>query len=144
MPDAGYAEGESWKTGSEGKKERMAVYLDWLLTPESERTPKTKTALAELLGVSTATLRNYSQDSWLQSNLSERSRSTARVERLPSILESLYRQAVDPDNPRSVQASKVYLDYLAKTEAITQATDFSNMSDAELKEKILQALSEDG
>lgn len=117
---------------SQAKRERMAVYLDWLLTPEGERTPSTKTALAELLGVSMSTLRNYTNDPWLQRQLVERTRAVARVERLPEILQALYVQATDPDNPRSVAAARTYLEFLRQTETVRETVDLSEMDQDDL------------
>lgn len=135
-----YAGGESWKSGSEGKRERMAVYLDWLLAPKGERTPSTKKGLAEVLGVSTATLRNYTQDPWLQKNLSTRVRATARVELLPDVLASLYDQAVDRLNPRSVAAAGKYLDYLRQAEELgDDGINLEDMSEDDLN-KVIAAL----
>lgn len=130
--EKGFAPGESWKTGSAAKRERMAVYVDWLLTPELERTPPTKQALADLLGVSLSTLRNYQSDRWLQTELAERARGEARIERLPAILASLYDQAIDRQNPRSVAAAKAYMDFLKDTEEVRTLENLEELSNDDL------------
>lgn len=135
-----YREGESWKTGSSAKREGIAEYLEWLLTPTAERIPPTKTELAELLGVSVQTLRNWSKDAWLQRELGERGRTLARVERAQDILDSLYEQARDPENPRSVQAAKVLLDYMDRPADQGATADPSELTDEELAEIALQIL----
>lgn len=142
MPDSGlaFATGESWKSGSAGKRERMATYVDWLLTPESERTPKTKKDLADLLGITPATLRNYTQDAWLQKEIGNRAKATAKIERLPEILDSLFNQAVDEQNPRSVAAAGKYLDYLTKTEEVRETADLTEMSDEDLVKLLSEIL----
>jgi hypothetical protein len=88
-----WREGESFITGSEAKRENMADYLEWLLTPAAERQPATKTALAEAMGVSLQTLRNYTKEPVFQRELAERARAIARVDRVPQIMENLYRLA---------------------------------------------------
>lgn len=126
--------GESWKTGSEAKRQRQAAYIEWLLTPEAERTIRTKQELADEMGVSTQTLRNYAADPFVQSELARRSRSLARVERVQPVLDSLYEQATDPGNPRSVSAAKTLLDWIDKALDHQEATDVGSMSDEELYE----------
>lgn len=127
---------ESWKTGYKDTQDRKEAYLEWLLTPEAEREPRTKRGLAESLGVSTQTLRNYAKDPWLQRELIQRGRALARVERATDVLESLYRQAKDPENPRSVQASKVFLDWIARTVDDPQLEDLAELSDEEIEDAL--------
>ena len=141
MPDAGFREGETWKTGSAGKRERMAVYVEWLLTPQDERKPSTKKDLAVLLDVTTATLRNYTQDPWLQKELTTRARATAKVERLPDILASLYDQAIDRENPRSVAAAKTYMDFLRQAEEARELENLEDMSNDDLLKVVNELLS---
>jgi len=132
MPNPGYKKGESWKSGSAGKRERMVVYVDWLLTPLDEQKPSTKTELAALLGVSTNTLRNYAQDAWLQREVAERARAEAKIERLPAILASLYSQALDETNPRSVSAARTYIEFLKNTEDVRELESLEDMSNDDL------------
>lgn len=123
---------------SESKSANMALYLDWLLTPEAERQPKLKQEFAAEIGVSAATLRNYDRDPWLQANLGKRARATARVDQLPRVLDALLAQAKDPENSRSVQAAKVWLDYVSNTEDLTVQENLSEVP----QEKLLAALRE--
>lgn len=125
-------EGESFKTGSSEKRERMAVYIDWLLTPANEREPTTKKGLAELLGVTPETLRRYHSDPWLQRELADRARKEARVDRLPDILQSMYDQAINRENTRSVAAAKVYLDFLNQTEEARTIENLEELSNDDL------------
>jgi hypothetical protein len=128
----------SWKTGYPDAQERREAYLEWLLTPEAERSPKTKVEFAKQLGVSTETLRNYTKSPWFQREFVVRGRTLLRVERAGSILESLYTQARDPDHPRSVQAAKILLDWMSKTvDAPIVEGDIAELSDEELEEALL-------
>lgn len=135
-----FKEGESWKTGSSQKREGVAAYLEWLLTPEAERTPSSKRQLAEHLGVTTQTLRNWAKDVWLQRELANRGRTLFRVERAADVLESLFNQARDEDNPRSVQAAKVLLDYVDRGTESGPAEDLQEMSDEDLAQVALEIL----
>jgi len=128
---------ESWQTGYADAQERRERYLEWLLTPEAERTPSTKARLAESLGVSTQTLRNYAKDPWLQRELIQRGRALARVERAQDVLESLFAQAKDPQNPRSVQAAKVFLDWISKTVDDPDLEDLAELSDEQLEQALI-------
>jgi hypothetical protein len=122
----------SWKTGYPDAEKRKETYLEWLLTPEAERSPTTKRKLAEALGVSTQTLRNYAQDPLFQKALIQRGRTLYRVERALPVLDSLYRQAIDSDNPRSVAAAKVILEYISKVVDPDHESDIHTMSDGAL------------
>lgn len=131
----------SWKTGSPEKRERMAAYLEWLLTPAGERKIKTKKKLAESLGITPATLRNYASESGFQREMAQRARETARVDQLPDVLAALYEQATDTQNPRSVSAAKEWLNYLRAAEAASEPEiDFESLSQDELNQVIAQLL----
>jgi len=122
----------SWKSGFPEAEKRRETYLEWLLTPEAERSPSTKRKLAEVLGVSTQTLRNYAQDPLFQKALIQRGRTLYRVERAHDILNTLYEQAIDPDNPRSVAAAKAILEYISKAADPDHESDIHQMTDEAL------------
>lgn len=132
--------GNMTSPGAESKQVNMALYLDWLLTPEGERQPKLKQEFAAEIGVSSATLRNYDRDPWLQGNLAQRARATARIDQLPKVLNSLLAQAKDPENSRSVQAAKVWLDYVSNAEDMTVQENLSEMPEEKLLELMRKAL----
>lgn len=121
----------------------MEQYLEWLLTPEEERKPRTKGGLADSLGVTPQTLRSYAKDPWLQRELVQRGRALNRVERAQSVLESLYVQATDKDNPRSVAAAKVWLDWVNKQLEPSLETDMTDMSEDELMEMLHTMITKD-
>jgi|TARA_R100001530_G_scaffold29035_3_gene22917 hypothetical protein len=126
--------GESWKTGSSEKQARMEVYLEWLLVPKEKRDPRTKRALADRLGVGTRTLQNYAKDPWLQVELLKRQRTVHRVEGVGDVIVSLRDQALDPDNPRSVAAAKVYLGWVNQQVEPALEASLADMSLEELAE----------
>lgn len=127
-----YAPGESWVTGGSAKKEGSALYIEWLCTPAEERVPRTKQAFADLLGVSTTTLRDWAQDVRFRSEMDERMRTTMRIEKAPDVLAALFSQATDTENSRSVAAAKVWLDHMNKTIEGVAPKDMAEMSTDEL------------
>ena len=111
-------DGESFKTGSSATEERKESYIEWLLTPKSERKPNTKTQFADVIGVSTQTLRNYARDPKVQSELIRRGRAINKVERAQDVLDSLYNMATGQGDleyratpAAAVSAAKVWLDW---------------------------------
>ena len=133
--------GESWKTGSAAKDERMDAYLEWELTPPDERDPETKTELAEVLDCTIQTLRNYRVDPSFQRRYASRASSVNRIVSLPDVMAALLHQAKDTSNPRSVQAAKVWLD---ATERFMDANkpdfDPKTASDEELSDVVVSLL----
>ena len=108
-------DGESFKTGSSATEERKESYIEWLLTPKEERKPNTKAGFADVIGVSTNTLRNYARDPKVQAELVRRGRAINKVERAQDVLDSLYEMAIGKTEratpAASVSAAKVWLDW---------------------------------
>jgi hypothetical protein len=118
----------------------MVVYIEWLMTPVVDRDPPSKQKLADALGVTTQTLRNYEKDPFLQRRLRDEVRAVARVDKIPEILNRLYEQATDPQRP-STQAAKVYLDYVERQ--VTEADgviDVESMSSEDLVAAAMKVL----
>ncbi len=128
-----FRQGESWKTGSSEKAERVEAYIEWLVTPEAEREPKTKTELAGLLGVSPATLRNYDKEAHVQREVIRRGRGLAKVERAAKVLDALFERALCSDKDAAAnQAAKIWLDWVDKETARTDdGKSLESMTDEE-------------
>lgn len=151
-----FQEGESFKTGSQRKAERLAAYVDWLLTPPDERTLKTKTEFARYWGVTLETLRKDTQEPFVQRELASRARAVARVDRLPAVLDNLYRLATgggpDPGGgavgaatppAAQVAAARTLLDWMERTANIReQDVNVRDLSNTELMELALRLLNE--
>jgi hypothetical protein len=152
-----YAEGESFKTGSSAADERRDAYVDWLLTPEDHRDPPTKREFAERWGVSRQTLYRDAQEASVQKALAERARGVARVDRLPDVLNALYRIAIGenadgktkrnrfseevfPSPAASVSAANALLGWMEQTKELRESVDFSEMSDEEITEAVMVLL----
>lgn len=119
-------------------RERQEQYIEWILTPSTERKPLTRAALADSLEVSSQTLRNYARDPWVQSEMVKRGRAIARVERASDVLDALYTRATDPESGSAgVSAARVWLDWVDKrVEDGIDPSDLEDMSKEDLMELI--------
>lgn len=121
------------KQSPEAKRARMEVYVEWLLTPRSSRDPSTKKELARQLEVSVQTLRSYDRDRWLQDEYMRRARAVFKADRMQEVLDSLYYQATDRENPRSVTAASKLLQWVGDTiERPTDDVDLTQLTSEEL------------
>lgn len=90
---------------------RKALYLDWLCTPVKEREPKTFGALAEQLGVHRNSLIKWREDAdFLKAWEKQYRRTVGNPERAQAIMDTLFKTATDPDDPKHVAAAKQYLE----------------------------------
>lgn len=120
------------------KRANMAAYVEWLVTPSSERDPSTKQAFAELLGVTTQTLRNYEKEPWTVNALQTRRKRAFQVAKVDDVVATLVATATDVDNPRSVSAAKLLLDWMEKQTGEMNADAMRDLSDAELKQMLIE------
>lgn len=115
---------------------RMERYAEWYAAPALEREPATKKAMAELLGVSAETLRDYESDPRFQRKLMELIGSTIKVHKLPDVINALYAQASDPQHPRSVQAANTLLRWIEDTTPKDTKGALEDMSLEELRAEL--------
>lgn len=133
-------EGESPMTGSEAKRERMAQYLEWLLTPEGEREPRTKSALADLMGITYQTLAGYSRDPMFQRKLTSERARLRKVEHAEDVLRRLYDTAMG-DSPQANAAAKLWLQYtLDFDDDSSTDVDMSDLSNDEVMDLAVRVL----
>lgn len=90
---------------------RQQAFLDWLCTPVKEREPRHMKDLEEQLGVTRRTMTNWKVDrefleEWERRYLKE----IGNPERKSEIMDTLYKTAIDPDDPKHVQAAKQYFE----------------------------------
>lgn len=128
---------ESWKTGSTEMEERQEAYIEWLLTPPTERIPPTKAEFADVVGVTTQTLRNYARDPKVQKALRDRGRAINKVERASDVLDALFKRATGSveglETPASaVTAAKVWLDWVDRRTDDDSTVDLDNMTREEM------------
>lgn len=132
-----YLEGESWKTGSSSKKDRVELYTEWLLTPEPLRVPGTKKALAELLQVDPSTLYKYEREESFQREFLRRRRGLIKVQNVDDIIRAQVEIATDPGAKNSTQAARFLFEWMEKnTGQQDQGVDLSAMSEEELLELV--------
>ena len=90
---------------------RKQAYLDWLCTPIKERDPKTKGALADQLAIDRQTLSAWVRDKEFLEEWERRYLATiGDPSRKSAIMDTLYKTAIDPDDPKHVQAAKQYFE----------------------------------
>jgi len=90
---------------------RKQTFLKWLCTPSKERDPRTISDLALQLDVGRKTLYRWQEDkefleAWEKMYL----RTIGDPSRKSEIMETLFRTATDPDDPKHVQAAKTYFE----------------------------------
>lgn len=130
-----YASGETWKTGSSLRKQRLEMYLSWILTPPQERTPQGKKEFAAQLGVDLSTLWRYEQDRWFQEELMARRRSLFKVIDVEAVLKNLVVIASDPGNKQAVSAARTLLEWSEKAQSeTTAAVNLDDLTHEELME----------
>lgn len=125
---------------SQERRERMEAYLEWLLTPSSERVPPSKNKYAAQEGITTQSLRNYARDPWFQAELAKRGRAINKVEKAGDVVDRLFQLATDRSGDVSasaqVSAAKVFLDYVDRSVQEFTSQDLQDMSLDELREVI--------
>jgi hypothetical protein len=90
---------------------RKQALLAWLCTPLKERNPTSQVELADQLGVERKTLYSWRQDKEFLEEWERRYLATiGDPSRKSEIMDTLYRTATDPDDPKHVQAAKQYFE----------------------------------
>ena len=118
------------------KSDELEFYIEWAATPKSMRGElQSQEKLAKHLGVSGQTIRNWKRDPRVQTRVDRIQSARIRIDQYPDIVDSLYVQATDPQNTRSVQASKLLLEVMWRSvDEASTASDLSLMSVKELKQ----------
>jgi hypothetical protein len=131
-----YDEGESWKTGSTPKRQRMEAYLEWVITPSEAREPRLKRELAESLGVTVQTLANYDRDVWFQREVAKRSRGLFKATRATEVISTLVAIATDKEHKNAVTAARLLLEWMDKGTDEHSEAGFGDLSAEELAAKL--------
>lgn len=117
---------------------RKQRFLDWLCTPIAEREPSTMEELAGELSLTRRTLTNWKKDDEFLKHWEQRHRATiGNPERINEVLNTLYRTATDPDDPKHVSAAKEFLGFVEgtrpqKVDVTVTNQDVSKLSTDEL------------
>jgi len=137
---ARYRPGENFKTGSSQTRESQEVLVQWLVTPKSSREPQTKSALADLLGVTTRTLNLWEKTPHVMRRVSQETKNQAKVQNASTVLEALYDTATNVESARQVSAAKVYLDYIDGAVEEVTAEELAEMSAEELADLLYDTM----
>lgn len=112
-------------------------YLEWLCTAPSERTPTTKTALADTLGVNRKTLTRWESNPLFRKEWETRvTNIQGSPERTQRLLDTLYNSAINGDT----KSAQLYLQATNRmappTVEIKNEKRSAELSDSELDELI--------
>lgn len=119
------------------KPTELEYYIEWATLPEHQRPDelKTQAKLAKFLNVTEQTIRNWKKDPRVIERIRRTGISGVHIERYASLLDTAYQQAMDPQNPRSIQATKLLLEEMNRHLDMAESNkDLSGMSNLELKE----------
>jgi len=136
-----FRKGESWKTGSQDKVDRMKAYLDWILTPAADRMPSTKKEFAESIGVTVQTLWNYEKETFFQKEIDKQSRGLFKASRMPDVIDTLFRIATDDSSKNAVSAARLLMDWQSRI-VDDDETDYTGLSKEQLEELLNGAITE--
>lgn len=118
---------------------RKQAFLRWLCTPPKDREPRSQELLAQELGMSREVLSRWKDDkefieAWEKLYL----KTIGNPERKQTIMDTLYRTATDPDDPKHVQAAKQYFEIEGSVKPAKMQVEVtksaSNLTDEELDE----------
>lgn len=126
---------------------RKQAFLKWLCTPPKEREPRTMEELAETLQVTRRTLTNWKTDdkefieAWEKLYLN----TIGNPERKQKIMDTLYKTATDPDDPKHVQAAKQYFEIEGSVKPAKMQVELTkspaNLTDEEMDEILAAKIS---
>lgn len=125
---------------------RKQTFLKWLCTPPKERDPRTQEDLAKHLGFSRETLSRWKEDkdfleAWEKMYL----KTIGDPARKQAIMDTLYRTATDPDDPKHVQAAKQYFEIEGSVKPAKMQVEVTKsaatLTDAELDEILATKIS---
>jgi len=130
----------AWEGGK--PPDYVLEYVEWLVTPEQLRQPRTKAAWAEEHGFNRKTLTDWEHDDRVRWAIRDRADSlNMSPERVQEVMNALFNKAKAGD----VQASKLYLDHVDKImprEGTAGKGGYEDMSDEQLAELAKEILSE--
>lgn len=125
---------------------KKQAFLDWLLTPKKERHPSTMDGLAEVLQLERRTLTKWKtedrefMEEWEKRYL----KSIGSPERKQSIMDTLYKTATDPDDPKHVAAAKQYMEIEGSLKPVKHQVEVTknpvNLTDAELDDLLAEMI----
>lgn len=114
---------------------RQLEYLEWLVTPVTERIPRYQKDIANKLGVDVTTLRRWEKKPHFKTEWDKRvNEIQGSPERTQRLLDALYEKALKGDN----RAAQLYLQ--ATNRLVTAPTVIQTVTPAELSDEELDQL----
>lgn len=124
------------KLSPEARMHRMGLYAEWLATPSELREPLTKKDVAERLGVTYDTLKDYEADPRFHRLYTDKLNQEFKVERLGDVLNTLMVQATDPQSTRAVQAARLLLEWMERRESLNIGDVLSTATMDEIRQEL--------
>jgi hypothetical protein len=118
---------------------RHREYIDWLVTPPSDRDPETTQGFADKIGVTTTTLHAWKRTAEFLAAWEYAYRKTiGSPEKQAKVMNELLATAQDRTDPRQVQAARLYLETVEAVKpkkvdvTVTNGRAAKDLSDDEL------------
>lgn len=90
---------------------RHVKFMEWLVTPPGQRDPPSRQKFADLLGISTRSLRLWAENVQFREEWQRRvAKLLGSPERSQQVMDTLFASATDVNNRNQVQAAKLYLE----------------------------------
>lgn len=121
---------------------RKARLLQWLVTPKHERSPDSQARLADELGVSQRTIRDWKALPAFRAVWEKEAKEVFDPEMVQRVVQKMYEHALDDESPRQAKAWELFLktvDAIKPPQLDLAAKKAAEMSDAELDALIAQA-----
>lgn len=128
---------------SDPRKQKL---LTWLLTPTHEREPRSQNAMAESLGVSARTIRDWKAAPQFRAVWEKESKAIFDPETVQRVIQKMLDHALDDTSPRQAKAWELFLkatDAIKPPQMDLAKKKAAEMSDAELDALIAQAAQEE-
>jgi hypothetical protein len=126
---------EAKEIGAEFDDARKSRYLQWLLTPKGARSPATQNGIAEELGVSARTLRDWNQhEEFRKVWKREAAKFIARPDDIQEVLDALKARALDPTSKDGVSAAKEWLSRVQAPDEVEKGTGAKSLSELSTEE----------
>ncbi len=114
--------------------------VNWLTTPPHDRQPRTQKALAEELGVSERTIRDWKERPEVRAAWEKQAKEVAGdPEKVSMALDQLYKTAMDPEHRQHVAAMKLWLEAVEAIRPPSVDINITSKKVSELSDEELRA-----
>lgn len=121
--------------------QQQADFLDWWVTPNKEKVPRTLHAWAEEHGLTTESLRRWRKTEWWEVSLRRRlAELNVSPDRVQAVIDALFNAATDPEAKDRVTAARVLLEYTQQLMPVKPVAPADRDADALSDEELQQLL----